>query len=782
MPEQQGSPKTIGQYELIEKIGQGATATVYRANDRKLKRQVALKTLHTALVCDETRRRFESESVIAARLSHPNVVCVYDSGSSNGRYYIAYELIEGVSLREWLPVASSIDAVVSLFVQICRGVASAHEAKVIHRDLKPENILVDVQGIAHISDFGLAIMPEIHLTTRDSAIGTIAYMAPEQARGKLREISPASDVFAIGTMIFEVLTSSLPGRGVSPAEYLACVSTRQAPLSREINSAIPLDLAAIIDKCLSLRPHGRYRDASELLEDLRRYQSNEETRARPLTRLNIASRWVGRHKTFAATSVAFMFTIVASILLIVNYALEAHKERRRTETQARAAESAAMFALSTCRPDSIEEFTNTLKPIRNRVKRELLVSIVDRRLTSVALSNSLFAYATLFPEDQEVIEYVCQHAGVVPPEILMKIGAAFRLSKSRSVIESAIDRHLSGRVVVDPSLAMLSLVAGTGNLAKMCVAADSDQSDRERFISFFSRSNFWECFSPSLVQEVNNVDILIAILIGTAEMDGVSHDLISKVIEQALGLPECDQRLASAITYLTATLPNEQDSPEYLERVYPVSKSLVPIKVNNTRLLFLRREIVWNDLRKAQLLPNSRISKVIIEECNTRSGQQLLRPISAIGLDDIKEICDLLSRIEGLPEYYGEDGGEGSGYRVPTIQEWRIAALANAETKYCFGDQPDRLSKYAWISTFFNSTAISTQETSSRRPNAIGVFDTYGNVEEVVTEDGEYRTVGGSAWSIHKECDGRRWPFKAASRMIGFRVVRTPQRPRDLEY
>ena len=210
-------PPSIPRYEILERMGEGATSVVYRARDRELNRAVAVKVLRpTAALSELARQRFQREAKAAAGLSHPHVVTLYDAGEAGGQFYLVMELVEGRPLNEALR-EGTLDRKASLRIleKVARGVAAAHDKGVIHRDLKPSNILIPPSGEPKVADFGLAHVVDstAELTRTGSSLGTPLYMSPEQVEGRSKEITPRTDVYSLGAILYEVLTGRPPHGG-----------------------------------------------------------------------------------------------------------------------------------------------------------------------------------------------------------------------------------------------------------------------------------------------------------------------------------------------------------------------------------------------------------------------------------------------------------------------------------------------------------------------------------------------------------------------------------------
>jgi serine/threonine protein kinase len=249
---------------------------VYRARDTRLSRDVALKVLHAGVAADPARlRRFEQEAKAAGLLNHPNIVAVYDTGESEGSPYIVSELLEGATLRERLATGGlGTRKAAEYAAQVARGLAAAHDRGIVHRDLKPENLFVTRDGLVKILDFGVAKLgrPEeegfgtaaetLSGTTPGTVLGTLGYMSPEQARGFAAD--HRSDVFSLGTVLFEMLTGRLAFSGTTPADTLSAI-LREDPTERLAPGAeIPAALLRTVRRCLEKAPEDRFQSARDL--------------------------------------------------------------------------------------------------------------------------------------------------------------------------------------------------------------------------------------------------------------------------------------------------------------------------------------------------------------------------------------------------------------------------------------------------------------------------------------------------------------------------------------
>jgi len=270
--------KIISHYKILEKVGEGGMGEVYLAQDTKLNRRVALKFLPVQLASDgELKERFKREAQAAAALNHPNIITIHEVAEYETRPFIAMEYVEGESLKDLISKKDlSINEVLDISLQISDGLAVAHRAGIIHRDIKPQNILMGKDGRVRICDFGLAkAKRDITLTQAGSTLGTIGYMSPEQAQGKGTD--HRSDIFSLGVVLYEMITSQLPFKGEHDAATIhSIVNDTPEPLAR-YKSDVPEELQRIVGKAVEKDREVRYQHSDDLRADLGRLKTELET-------------------------------------------------------------------------------------------------------------------------------------------------------------------------------------------------------------------------------------------------------------------------------------------------------------------------------------------------------------------------------------------------------------------------------------------------------------------------------------------------------------------------
>ena len=258
-------------YEVEWKVGQGGAAEVYRAVDLRLGRVVALKVLRAGHAQDEKfRARFINEARAAARLSHPNIVDVYDYDEVDGTYFIAMEYVDGKNLKEYIRERGRLSEgeAIRITEQILEGLSAAHRAGLVHRDMKPQNVMVTEGGVVKITDFGIAkAVGDAGMTEAGVAFGTPHYLSPEQARGD--EVTPRSDVYAVGVMMYEMLSGRLPFEGENPMRVAYAHVFEEPEGLREVAPWVSEGLVRVVERAMAKDPLERYGDAGEMLRDLR---------------------------------------------------------------------------------------------------------------------------------------------------------------------------------------------------------------------------------------------------------------------------------------------------------------------------------------------------------------------------------------------------------------------------------------------------------------------------------------------------------------------------------
>ena len=377
----------FGDYELQNELGSGGMGVVYKARQVSLNRPVALKMIKTGVLADDADLgRFQLEAEAVALLDHPGIIPVYEVGEHDGQRYFSMKLIEGSNLSSRLATfRTNPRAAAALMAELAEAVHHAHMRGILHRDLKPANILIDSEGRPHVTDFGLAkeIEGGAELTLSGAILGTPKYMSPEQAYGRRRSITTATDVYGLGAILYALLAGKAPFGGESVLETLDAVRKNLPDPPRKFNLNTPPDLETICLKCLEKDPRRRYASAHALADDLRNWLDSRPITARRVGAIERAWLWCKRKPAIAMLTAAVVLALIAGISGIIAVQARANTNlrsaNRKLDQQRHRAEFNETQAIEAVKKfrDAIEnepelKKTPTLENLRKRLLKEPL--------------------------------------------------------------------------------------------------------------------------------------------------------------------------------------------------------------------------------------------------------------------------------------------------------------------------------------------------------------------------------------------------------------------------
>jgi serine/threonine protein kinase len=316
------NPPQIPGYTILEVLGRGGMGVVYKARDLRAKRLAALKMILVGGHAGQQElARFRKEAQAIARLQHPNIVQLYDSGESEGHPFFTLEFVEGGSLADQLDGSPWPARKAARLVRtLSRAVQHAHERGIIHRDLKPANILLTADGTPKITDFGLARQLDTSgcQTPSDAILGTPSYMAPEQA-GQAKQVGPAADIYALGAILYQLLTGRRPFDGATTLDIVMQVVADDPQPPRALRPSLPVEIENICLKCLQKQPSQRYPSAQALANDLRRFVDDEPVKARKRRPWHAALKWARNNPVLAVLMALVVLLFLLGLLQTISF-------------------------------------------------------------------------------------------------------------------------------------------------------------------------------------------------------------------------------------------------------------------------------------------------------------------------------------------------------------------------------------------------------------------------------------------------------------------------------
>ncbi len=458
-------PQRIGQYRILDRLGEGGMGVVYRAEQENPRRTVALKVIKPGMRSREALRRFEHEGQVLAWLQHPGIAQIFEAGTADTgqgpQPFFAMELVQGQPLLDYVHIRKlALRARLELLAKICDAVEHAHQKGVVHRDLKPANILVDATGQPKILDFGVARVTDadIRTSTLQTAVGqlvgTIAYMSPEQVAGDPSALDTRSDVYSLGVITYELLTGQIPvdvSDKTIPQAARAIVE-EEPPSLRSINRALGGDIDTIVAKALEKEKERRYKSASDLAADIRHYLADQPITARPVTTMYQLRKFAQRNRVLVAGLAGIALALLAGTVVSTALAFRAREAEERAEQRLVQVEEALSRA--------------TTETARAQAFKDFLVRMLGQVDPDVAMGRDTALLQAVLDQAADDIESELVAYPAVQASIHQVIGTVYRnisrYDEAEQHLQAAYD--LSARHVGENSAAALAALDGLAEL------------------------------------------------------------------------------------------------------------------------------------------------------------------------------------------------------------------------------------------------------------------------------------------------------------------------------
>lgn len=786
-------------YNLIAEIGRGGMGVVYKARHRTLGRLVALKMILAGDFADERHlTRFLDEGAILARLQHPHIVQVFDFGHQDGRPFLALEYVEGGSLSAW-PGRHSLGSRegARLVETLARAVHFAHRKGIIHRDLKPANILLhwlaapgqadaphdridadanaDAEAddetidprlpIPKITDFGLARCDDgtRSLTQSGLVVGTPSYMSPEQALNE-RSIGPATDVYSLGAILYDLLVGRPPFRAETPLETVNLVLERDPPRPSKWQPGLPQDLETICLKCLDKDPDRRYASAEALADDLRRWRQGKPILARPVGPIERVGKWCRRQPMLAALiatvillAAALAILATAAAFRLANERNEALAQRERAGRIDREHKLALVGSLMSATPDSVRYILETLRPAA-----ALALPILRRRLEdrSADAGSRIRAAIALSVLGDPQIDFLLDSVPHADQSEGGNLALAFRACGTPALGGRLLEcSRQAGDLVIRARYAILLLELGDLRGVRPMLAASADPNPRSTLIDQVRSWHGDLAALPALLLAGDDEDCQSGLCAAAGRLDPTTLS------------PSTRRRLAEALTTIHRDSPSPgahaaagwalrqwriplpelpaTTRPAPSRRWFVNSAGLTMVAVEPgglvpspttavllTRRYFLSdREVTIGVFRRFLAdRPAPGEKPPPAWEGPTRVGTpEADCPANNVTRLHILLFCNWLSRRDGRRPCYTPIPGRSdawrwdtlaNGYRLPTEAEWDHAQRVGSTAMFFFGDDP------RWLPSYSHVSSLRTAPGGSKLPSRWGLFDMSGNVWE----------------------------------------------------
>lgn len=793
----------LGRFRLLHKLGQGSFSVVWEAFDSKLHRSVAIKIPRNEFQADQAEK-FLAEARHVASLKHQGIVELYEIvvDPEMKSMFLVLERVEGVSLSEW---CSFIDAtemqIAEVIAQTAFAVHHAHQNGIVHRDLKPANILVDLAGQVHVTDFGLAANLGPTTTSPTAPVGTAAYVSPEQSRSGT--ISPQSDIFSMGAMIFQLLTGRLPFEGDTREAYLQSVATDRPHKCLRVNPKASKDLAAICDKCLSVNPADRYTSAKELGDDLMRFCNGFPVYAGEFQFGRNLIKFAKRNR---------LGTIgLATAVLMVCLLLIAFESLRSTQRESeRAKRESLIRTLLTCRPNSISDILATIHNDQGQFAKYL----AEQELPDEP--NARFEMAMLasgIDRRESIVRTISQ----IPSQESAGFIAALQLfskskpNKSLSTITIPADANDQTKIRV----AIVNCYLNDFKYLSELALPVNHASNRTNIINELRQFHGPILETAEWITKTDDPELhyVLALTLGdlavSVQSDAERTTLIRQLRELAIQTP--DSGVFSACRWACKQFNHELDFDPNTNAPAPATftnesifkfkgihfvaiptlpstsqadSSATPIARDQSDVIFISSCEVPNRVFMEFLkATNPDVAKPMFEY----PSDEPLTPVRAIDGSLIPEFCNWLSKSFRMQPCYATDGSiefknskwnvdlTRNGFRLPTEEEWEFAARGFSSEEFPWGKTNENQLEYT-----VNRTEILTERidlVEGKKPNRLGLFDMIGSLQEPCHSDASKIVFrGGYIYTILEDCNLKfRHPANPTSfinnPMTGIRLV-----------
>ncbi len=785
------STEWLGRFRLECEIGRGSFSTVWRAHDSTLRRDVAIKIPRLELN-NTTKESFLKEARRVAQLNHEGIVRVLEANidESSTTPYMVLELVEGVTLREW---CSFVDLTVydqaKIVVKVARAVQHAHSAGIIHRDLKPANVLMSLTGKVQVADFGLARARGIDVSTETSTIGTIAYMSPEQAKLLPDLVSAASDVYSMGVILFEMLSGSNPIDATSPAEHLAKLATGDRKRLRSLRVDLPEDLVLICQKALEHLPSARFNSAGELADELERFVLGVPILSK---RPSISeSIWL-----IAKRHWQLVVLFLAGILFISAGVVAGLKTLERIRKDRVARRLVAMSNLLNCKPSGVPAALRDIAPFSPDAVAEL--EELSESEDPATRLRPLMALAAMGRTKVDQLIIAIQDCPIDEVENLINAllhKKTVSINSLRKMLEIEMSRaEYDADWLTATRLAIILAHVGDTEGVIQLSQLDPDPRARTQLLQEWPKfhGQLEDLLSWTKSEQPSNLFSILVEVLGKWER--TSKDKNAKInqaithIYETNGSSAVHSASSWALRHRGCNVPEIRPDRIAERDWFELESGLVMVRLNqaidspplstlsvsateitNRQFCYFRPEHLdalqhkFNGDHSHDDAVRDIDAKSMFEYCNFLSDQ-----ISLVHCYSIVGDSDPIS-----PEFILDFGA--NGFRLPTVDEWKIANLAGSRLGYFYGDDDDQLTRFANV-----SGQPRTAPTMMFPSNAIGLFDTLGNVAEGCHPNRQsgvikhLRFLGGSMMPIpgdHRGTITIQKNLNQNSVTLGFRVV-----------